>query len=215
MSAASISFSAAPSLSFLISSTSFLSSPWLFSSSIIFSSSSCFSFSSSSLCILSQTSRSSLVRLLSCLARSTFICSIASLVLRSSSCFAHSSFKRRSCSFFDTESARSEADQPLSSQGRGSESVFLRRKASALAASASSRTYGVINTSSSERCSSSSTLENSHLPIQGISFKIGIPDELSETVRVVKPPKMTDCPFSRLISADIIRVTATSICCSS
>ena len=135
---------------------------------------------------------------------------MASFVLRSSSCFFHSSLMRRISSFLLTGSASSESDHALSSHGCGSDIAFLRRMASACAACASSRTYGVMNTRSSVRDSVCSTEPKSHLPMKGMSFRNGIPLSDSIVNFWVSPPKTTVWLFSRITSELILRVDGTS-----
>ena len=64
-----------------------------------------------------------------------------------------------------------------------------------------------MNTRSSLRASSCVVEEKSHLPIHGMSLRIGMPLSLSFVVVWVRPPKMTVMLFSRTASADILRVT--------
>ena len=109
-----------------------------------------------------------------------------------------------------TGSASADADQPWSSHGRVSLSERLRLRASACAASASSRMYGVRNIRSSLRDSDFETLPKSHLPIHGMSLSIGMPVSDSATEVSVRPPRTTVCLSSSRTSAAILRSTARS-----
>ena len=63
-----------------------------------------------------------------------------------------------------------------------------------------------MKTSSSERASFWLTLPKSHLPIQGMSFRIGMPLSLSAFVFFVSPPITTVWRFSTETSLEILRV---------